>query len=218
MFENLREIARTIIPVKSLSVNPPRIHPFMKPFYRGSKFNCNLCNKTMRSFLKIDNNHVCPYCGSLAQERRLYYLLSPKLCGKNIRILDLSPSRSFSQMLSKISSLQYDALHLTSKYTADHKENATSGSGLYDLILCSDPFRLLEENLGAADQLYQMLEHGGNMLLQVPMKKTEESDLVHQLKNTFQNRGFSVIVNEYVEKPGNRLGLFGREMIINCFK
>src|SRR5690606_6470622 len=108
--------------------------------YSGNKHQCSVCNKKLRSFIKLKNQDLmCPKCGSLARDRRLWSLLNSEFLKDNIRVLDFSPSKSLSRGMNKKTNIEYLDTDLSGDFIAKYRFDITNielDKESIDLIVC----------------------------------------------------------------------------------
>ncbi len=94
MYQTFKKITTKIISRKFIFEKEETLRSWYSIFYIGNKYECNICHKKLRKFIKLSNrDSLCPNCGSLKRNRRLWSLLETELLIPNRSILDFSPSR-----------------------------------------------------------------------------------------------------------------------------
>ncbi|MGD2035476.1 MAG: hypothetical protein PVF73_10495, partial [Bacteroidales bacterium] len=139
MYNGLKIILRSILPKKILFRYEPFFRYILYQFYRGNDFQCNICGKKIKKFLREKGDRICPSCGSLARTRRLWQILQADYLKKGINVLDFSPSRSICRKLKKDRSITYKSSDLSGDFLADYAYDITnikSEENNYDLIIC----------------------------------------------------------------------------------
>jgi SAM-dependent methyltransferase len=209
----------------------------------GDKYECNICNKSNRSFIKTETDKLCPRCGSIQRTRRLWQLLSDEFLKDDIMILDFSPSRSIYRVMKK-GDFSYVSSDLSGDFISDKAYNIKdidSADETYDLIICYHILEHIDEDEKAMRELWRVLKKDGYCLIQTPYKdgeiyedetiKTMEDRKVHfgqsdhvriysvnGLKNRLENVGFLVEVRDFVEDDENNNGFSVNETVLVCYK
>lgn len=175
MYNHFKEIALKIISKRVLL----KIEPYLRFLYsinkKGSNHICNICHFKNTNWIILQNkDHLCPKCGSLSRDRRLYKIISENYLKKDLSILDFSPSRSLFRKWKKEKNINYTASDLSGDFIADVKFDITNINQIdnkYDLIIC---FHILEhviDDLKAMKELYRVLNNEGTLIIQTPFKK-----------------------------------------------
>lgn len=213
--------------------------------YTGNCFQCNICHKTIRSFIKINNdNRLCPRCGSFQRVRRLWQILNnDELLKNNYKILDFSPSRSIYRVMKK-GNYSYFSSDLSGDFISDISydiKHIGSVSECFDLIICYHILEHIDDDIMAMKELWRVLKKNRYCLIQTPFKdgyifeddtiKTPEerkhffgqSDHVriysiNGLKNRLEDVGFKVEIRNFTEKFDNFYGFSENETVLICHK
>ena len=226
MYQSLKKIVHSLFPRKILF----QIEPYLRTFYAlnksGNKHKCTVCNFKSKEWITISNDdNLCPKCGSLTRDRRLWKLISENYLNEQISVLDFSPSRSLFRNWKKIKNINYTASDLSGDFISDVKFDITNISKTdesYDLIICYHILEHVIDDKKAMSELYRVLKPNGSILIQTPFKEGEiyedysiisESDRlkhfgqedhvrfysVDGLKNRLENVGFLVEVKQFDE-------------------
>lgn len=184
MYKKIKNVLKTLISRKLLY----KYEYFFRFFYYlcfiGNKFKCNVCNKKLRKFVKLsDNDKLCPYCGSISRNRRLWDILENNYLTENIKILDFSPSRNLFRLLKKKYSDNYVSTDLSGNFFSDKKYDITkieTEDEYFDLIICYHILEHIENDIAAIKELYRVLKKNGTCLIQTPFKTGEiyENDAI----------------------------------------
>jgi SAM-dependent methyltransferase len=149
---------------------------FRKPFalwYFGKKYRCNICNAPLRDWVIPENKEpLCPACGSMPRNRRLWQILNPYFKNKP-RILDFSPSRALYYRLKKRTDIEYISTDYVGEFFADKRldiTNTQEPNHHYDLIICFHVLEHIEDDTKAMQELFRILKRGGTALIQTPFK------------------------------------------------
>jgi len=234
VYEKIKKIINSVIPRGVIIKNEQLVRFFYYQFYRGKRFQCNVCNKKLRRFISLKSEEkLCPYCGSSSRNRRLWNILKSEFLINDIRILHFSPSRSLKRFLSKDSSLNYITTDFLGEFDAEKHYNITNiseGDNSFDLIICYHILEHIEDDRAAINELYRILKKGGSCIIQTPFKDGEiyEDDKIKSaedrlkyfgqedhlriysvdgLKERLTNSGFEVKVNKFKEDKENFNGL-----------
>lgn len=148
--------------------------------YSGTACHCTLCNKKLRYFIPMPaNNLLCPTCGSLSPDRRLWIILNEGLLKSGIRILDFSPSRPMFRKLKHVQDIHYSSTNLSGNFIADHAYDITAldvPDASLDLIICYDILQYITDDITAMAELYRVLKTGGTALIQTPFSSTAANE------------------------------------------
>lgn len=172
-YEQLKNIAKKIIPKSVLVGQEELIRKFIFLFHRGDKYQCTVCGKKIASFMHIAvGDELCPYCGSAARHRRLWTLLEPML-KNDVSLLDFSPPRNLYRKLLKWPGIQYTPTDYAGEFLAAKQLDITNldlADSSYDLITCYHVLEHIEEDRRAMGELYRVLKPGGTCFIQTPFK------------------------------------------------
>ena len=241
MYQKIKQIIKSLIPANFIHKNELFFRSLHYPFYYGSKYQCNICNKRLRKFIQIKNGTLlCPACGSVPRNRRLWSILKTDFLKKNIKILHFSPSRSLYRKLKKESSIDYTSSDFAGEFFGDKQLDITKideQSNSFDLIICYHVLEHIEDDHKAMSELYRVLKKDGHCLIQTPYKngdifedasiKTPQERLKHfgqtdhvriysatGLKTRLSNVGFNAEIKEFKEEPYNYNGFKENEIVI----
>ena len=190
--------------------------------YTGSKHECTICHKELRTFLQLPNQDLlCPKCGSLARDRRLWTILESELIKPGITVLDFSPSRSLARKMKAIQDIKYISTDLSGNFIADFQYDITKldlEDNTIDLVICYHVLEHIPDDAKAMAELYRVLKPGGKAIIQTPFKEgdiyedfsitsPQEREIhfgqddhvrfysVSGLKQRLENTGFNVTVS-----------------------
>lgn len=154
-----------------------------KPFYKGDKVECPICNSHFRKFLPYGNkgidNRLCPKCLSLERHRLIWFYL--KQCSaffsENLKMLHIAPEQPFIKRFKKMDNLEYKTADLVSPIADMHFDvmKIPLPDNLYDVIICNHVLEHVENDIAAMKELYRILKSGGWAILQVPIDCKRES-------------------------------------------
>jgi len=241
MYIKIKRVLRQLIPKSILVRNELYFRKLYSLFFRGSKYECNICNTKLRKFVLLDTkNLLCPNCGSSSRDRRLWKLLNPEFLTKDISILDFSPSRSLYRKIKKHPQINYQSTDISGDFIADLSLDITNtqlSDGTYDLIICYHVLEHIEDDLKAMMELYRIVKKDGYGIIQTPFKEGETYEdfsktapterlkyfgqkdhvriySVSGLKSRLEKTGFKVEVRKYSEETNNYYGLKENEIIL----
>lgn len=226
MYSQIKKNIKSVVPKQILIKNERLFRYFYGIFYLGNNHECNICKHKLKSFIKIESNDLlCPFCGSLSRNRRLWNLLKEdnRLKGK---VLHFSPSRSLFYILKKSNQIQYFSTDFENEFLADYKFDITNigqDQDKFDVIICYHVLEHILDDKKAISELYRVLKPSGTMFIQTPFKdgaiyenKTitlPEEKLKHfgqddhvriysinGLKKRLNNGGFKVTDNTFVKE------------------
>lgn len=211
--------------------------------YIGNKHKCNICNSGIRSFIKIDNDRLCPRCGSLQRTRRLWQILDDEFLKSRPKILDFSPSRSIYRVM-KMRNYDYFSSDISGDFISDVAYNIKdidSVDNTFNLIICYHILEHIDDDSKAMIELWRVLKKGGYCIIQTPFKEGDiyENDAiilpkerenhfgqsdhvriysVKGLTDRLEKVGFQVEVRSFNEKYENSNGLNVKETVLICNK
>jgi SAM-dependent methyltransferase len=240
MYQALKSIIKRVLPTDFLLKNEPALRGIYTLLYKGSRFECNICGTQLRTFIKMKNgDKICPRCGSLQRDRRLWGLLQTGLLRANSSVLDFSPSRCLYRKLKKTKGIRYTSTDLSGHFFADEQFDITAvpvGDETYDLIICFHVLEHIEDDRRAMQELSRILKPDGAVLVQTPFQegeiyenpaiKSPEGRLLHfgqddhvrvysvlGLQERLQSCGFEVEVLTYSDAEP-RYGLKAGEVVL----
>ena len=243
MYNLLKNSATRFIPKKLLF----RIEPILRKCYavtkQGSNHECVICDFKASDWVQLPNNDLlCPNCGSLARDRRLWQILKEQYIKSNIQILDFSPSRPLFRKWKKEKNVNHIASDLSGDFMADVAYDITQiveKENTFDLIICYHILEHVIDDVKAMSELYRVLKPNGTVLIQTPFKEgeiyedysitSEAERLLHfgqedhvrvysveGLKTRLESVGFDVIVNRF--ERDTYLGFSANEIVILASK
>ncbi|MFB3055770.1 MAG: class I SAM-dependent methyltransferase [Ignavibacteriaceae bacterium] len=241
IYEKVKNIISSVVPRRVIIKNEMIIRFFYYQFFRGNRFQCNVCYKKLRGFISLKSgDKLCPFCGSSSRNRRLWNILKSEFLRGDIRILHFSPSRSLKRFLSIDPSIFYITSDFMGEFDADKHYNITEISesdNSFNLIICYHILEHIEDDQAAIKELYRVLKKGGSCIIQTPFKdgesyeddtiKTAEGRLkyfgqedhlriysVDGLKERLTHNNFEVKVKIYNEDRDNFNGLSETEYVL----
>jgi SAM-dependent methyltransferase len=243
MYSSIKRFVLKIIPKAVLFQYEYQLRYLHYLAYVGTRFQCNMCNKKLRVFVKMGNDRLCPRCGSIQRTRRLWQILNDEFLTNQQKVLDFSPSRSIYRVMKK-GVFIYVSSDLSGDFISDTSydiRNIDSPEENYDLIICYHILEHIDSDTMAMKELWRVLKKGGYCLVQTPFKEGDifedyskttpkereiyfgQSDHVriysiNGLKNRLENVGFEVEVRNFKEKPENIYGFSESETVLICSK
>ena len=175
MYQAIKSIITQIIPRKLIINQEVNLRSLYSFLYRGNIYQCNICGKNLSHFITTSNkDSLCPNCGSLERNRRLWQLLENEFLVPNSSILDFSPSRCLYRKLKKIKTLNYQSTDLSGDFIADHQFDITNlkiNDNSFDLVICYHILEHITNDIKAIKELFRILKPGAKALIQTPYKE-----------------------------------------------
>lgn len=176
MYSFIKKSIKSIIPKQFLIKNELFFRYFYGVFYLGNKHQCNICKKKLRAFVKLENEDLlCPFCGSLSRNRRLWKLVNEDHALKG-NLLHFSPSRNLYRRLKKDKNINYYSTDFEDEFLANYKFDITSimqSDATFDTIICYHILEHIMDDQKAIAELYRVLKPNGNIYIQTPFKEGE---------------------------------------------
>ncbi|RZJ72373.1 MAG: SAM-dependent methyltransferase [Flavobacterium sp.] len=177
MYQLLKSLAYKIVSKRQLFRYEVVFRNIYSVLYTGSKHECTICKKKLRTFLTLPNNdRLCPKCGSLSRDRRLWQLLETEFLTPGEKVLDFSPSRPLSRHMRKQAFIKYLASDLSDNFIADYQFDITHialDTASVGLIVCYHILEHIDDDRKAMEELYRILTPGGKAIVQTPFKEGE---------------------------------------------
>jgi SAM-dependent methyltransferase len=174
MYLEIKNSITKIVPRKLLFQQEETLRKLFSIFYSGTTYQCSVCNKNLNRFITtIHHDRLCPNCGSLERNRRLWLLLEREFLVPNSTILDFSPSRCLYRKLKKIKDINYQSTDLSGDFIADFQYDITDikiEDNIFDLVICYHILEHIPNDLQAIKELYRILKPGAKALVQTPFK------------------------------------------------
>jgi len=243
MYQFIKSCLLKIIPKKFILKNDIFFRKIYAVAFTGFKYQCPVCNKKLRKFIPVfESELLCPNCGSLARNRRLYCLLREEFLRDNIKILDFSPSRCLYRKLKNVKFIAYTANDFCGEFIADKNMDITDLDEFdhsFDLIICYHILEHIKDDVKAMSELFRVLKPDGTAIIQTPFKEgdiyedasiiSDENRRIHfgqedhlriysvdGLCRRLESTGFTTKVINYKDNPENYYGFSGNETIIFC--
>jgi len=232
MYPLVKRIISKLISNEQLVKHEVFLRGMFALLYSGSRHQCTICNKKLRTFLQLSNHDLlCPKCGSLARDRRLWTILNENYIKRGISVLDFSPSRPLARKMKSIAGIKYISTDLSGNFIADFQYDITKlalNDNNIDLIICYHILEHITDDATAMAELYRVLKPGGHVLVQTPFKEGDiyedysiispdqreihfgQDDHVRYysvsgLKERLENTGFEVVTKTYNANEYNGL-------------
>lgn len=239
VYSNVKEILLRILPKAVLFRCEPLLRFIYYLGFMGNTYQCRVCGKTLRAFVKAGNERICPRCGSLPRTRRLWQILETGFLHESTRILHFSPSRSIYRLFKR-SSFNYISSDLSGDFLADAAYDITqidAPAESFDGIICYHILEHITDDRKAMQEMHRVLKPGGFAIIQTPFKagtiyedkriNTPSAREIHfgqddhvriysveGLKTRLEAAGFQVEVRNFQEAPDNRYGFRPQETVL----
>lgn len=212
-------------------------------FYKGSAYQCNLCDFKLSKFVVTENfGSICPKCGSISRNRRLWTLIEDNI--ENKKVLHFSPSQSLKKQIEKANTQEYITTDYLGEFQAMKKLNIEAidePDNYFDIIICYHVLEHVTQDKKAMQELYRILKPNGVCYIQTPFKEgknyednsitTKEARLKHfgqedhlrvysvsGLSTRLKEAGFKIKISHFKEEETNELGFSINENIIIASK
>lgn len=243
MYQNLKKIIKGFLPIWFIKKNEALLRSIIAFFYKGNAYQCNLCGFKLSKFVVTENfGSICPKCGSISRNRRLWTLLQDTL--ENKKILHFSPSQRLKKQIQKANTQEYITSDYLGEFNAMKKLNIEAieePDNYFDIIICYHVLEHVAQDRKAMQELHRILKPNGICYIQTPFKEgenyeddtltTEVERLKHfgqedhlriysvsGLSNRLEETGFKTNIYKYNEKEKNELGFLKNEHIILATK
>ncbi len=169
---------KKILPKDFLIKNELFFRQFISVFYLGNSHQCTICERKFRKFLLNQRGEkLCPSCGSMPRDRRLFAEFKNEFSGhKEMRLLDFSPSRSLYRKLKKTKNIQYFPTDLSTDFISEYQYDITKipkEDGFFDFIFCYHILEHIDDDTKAMKELFRVLKDKGKAFVQTPFKQGE---------------------------------------------
>jgi SAM-dependent methyltransferase len=245
MYEKIKKTIKYFLPEKLLFTIEPCIRFCYYLIYTGKKYQCPICGKHLRKFVRLNNGDLlCPNCGSISRNRRLWKILTSGYLAREALVLDFSPSRCLYRTLCKYPSIHYISSDFAGEFIADKQFDITQielPDSALDIIICYHILEHIEDDKKAMKELYRILKKGGHCFIQTPFREGEtyENEAIKSpedrakhfgqadhvrvysvsgLQDRLAQCGFITEIKEFNEIPGNEFGLLSHETVLVATK
>ena len=195
MYEILKKVFKKIFSENILVQYEKLFRKLIYLFYLGKNKQCNICNAQLRKFILLNNGELmCPRCGSLGRNRRLWQFIQNKIRQENIQLLDFSPSRCLYHKFKSLKNINYISTDFNNEFLADKKfdiTNLDAPSEKFDLIICYHILEHIPDDRKAIKELGRVLKYRGTCYIQTPFKEGEiyENPLITDPKDREKHFG-----------------------------
>lgn len=178
MYNTIKKVIAAVLPKRFLVKNEQLFRKIYYLFYIGNKHQCTICLKKNRSFVENHRGEkLCPNCGSMPRDRRLYLEFNKMVAqNRSITLLEFSPSRSLYRTFKKRKNITYYPTDLSTDFIAEYKYDITNipiENDYFDFILCYHILEHVENDIQAMTELYRVLSPTGKVFVQTPFKAGE---------------------------------------------
>lgn len=194
MYNSIKKSLKSIVPKQFLFKNELFLRSFYGVFYLGKKHQCNICEKKLKAFVTLENKDLlCPFCGSLSRNRRLWKILNDDNA-LNGNVLHFSPSRNLYRRLKSDQNINYFSSDFENEFLADYKFDITKipqSDETFDTIICYHILEHITDDQSAMSELYRVLKPNGTIYIQTPFKTGEiyEDNTVTSSKDRLKHFG-----------------------------
>jgi len=224
MYTFFKKAIKGILPQNFMYKQEMKFRGLYYLFFLGEKYCCNICKRGLRKFIPVhDSDKLCPRCGSLARNRRLYEFLQNGYLEKNKTVLDFSPSRNLWRVLKKNENIKYISTDFAGEFLSDQHydiNNIDLPDQCIDLIICYHILEHIDDDGRAISELHRILKSDGTCIVQTPFKEGDiyEDPLIQGSEERLKHFGQTDHVRIYsVEGLKNRLSLSGFQVEIRAF-
>lgn len=169
---------KKLLPKNFLIKNEVFFRKFIYFFYIGSNHQCTVCASKFRTFIPNQRGEkLCPSCGSMPRDRRLFAEFRKEFPGNaKLKLLDFSPSRSLYRKLKKIDSIEYYPTDLSTDFISEYQYDINRlpiVDQFFDCIFCYHILEHIDEDSQAMSELFRVLKTGGRIFVQTPFQEGE---------------------------------------------
>ncbi len=152
--------------------------PFIKWFYKGTRFVDPIDGSSYRKFLpygyqKLRQNALCPGTLSLERHRLLWLYLEreTQFLKKSLTVLHIAPEQILFKKFNTFTHWEYITCDLYSPLAEIKADlcNLPFEKRSYDLVLCNHVLEHIQDHKKAISELYRVLKNGGTLIAQVPI-------------------------------------------------
>lgn len=245
MYSKLKNLVKKILPRRMLSRYEKGLRRLASFPYRGSTYQCNICDFRLSRFVTLPNGErLCPRCGSLPRTRRLHQMLHGQIALAGKRVLHFSPPAALADRIGRSEVEEYVTTDYAGEFSAQKNLDITDMAEpdeAYDLIICYHVLEHVENDQQAMRELYRVLKKDGVCLIQTPFKdgdiyedptiRSAAERLVHfgqedhvriysptGLQARLERVGFEVKILKFHEPEKNRFGYKEQEKVLLAIK
>lgn len=245
MYQKIKRLLVRFVPRAFLFRYEPIIRMIYAQWHFGWDYACNICKQGLRNFVTLENgDRLCPRCGSIARDRRLWQLLQSGLLQEGMTILDFSPSRCLYRAMKNHPGITYISTDISGDFLSDRQYDITridASDATFDLIICYHILEHIEADRQAMRELYRVLKPKGTCLVQTPFQPgavyedasiiSEADRLIHfgqedhvriysvtGLQRRLEASAFLVNQRTCYAEKGNKHGFPSKETLLMGFK
>lgn len=173
MYKALKHIIKLLLPNHFIAKHKTKLRSIVAVFYKGSKYQCNICDFNMRQFIQTENSlKLCPNCGSLSRTRQLWNFLEHVLDYKTV--LHFSPTEALKNKIKETTTAIYISSDYAGEFNADKALNVEvidEPDASYDVVICYHVLEHVINDTKAMSELYRILKPDGICYIQTPFKE-----------------------------------------------
>lgn len=244
MYTTLKKLIVNILPRPALLKSEQFFRFILSVFYLGKKVHCLVCENSFSRFIEHGEDLMCPRCGSLARQRRLWsFIEHENIIQPTDKILHFSPARVLQKMFRRLYPC-YITSDFANEFPADKHYDITqisASDSSFDIIVCYHVLEHIPDDKKAMHELYRTVKTGGSVIIQTPFKEGaiyEDSTIntpelreehfgqqdhvriysAEGLKVRLENVGFKVKVHSFPSPDNAKFGLNSDERLLVCSK
>lgn len=201
-----------LIPRKFLISLSYLVKPFISYFYKGSKYQCPVCEKTFRKLMpygynRVRQNALCPSCLSLERHRLMWLFLQNKtgFFNENIKLLHIAPEQCFYKRFRKMKNIEYTTADMDSPIAdvrLDVQEMPFSEAS-FNMVFCNHVLEHVDDDAKAMREIYRVLKPGGMAILHVPIDYSREKTYEDARITAPKEREKHFLQHDHVRLYGN---------------
>ncbi|MBI1224408.1 MAG: methyltransferase domain-containing protein [Bacteroidetes bacterium] len=224
MYEAVKKLAKKSFPKQLLLKNELFLRKILAVSYRGNAVCCNICESKLSHFIYLENGELlCPACGSLPRNRRLWQQLGEQDLLRG-NVLDFSPSRCLARKMRVQKGIRYVSSDFVGEFEAEKSHDITAiaePDDSFDLVICYHVLEHVDNDQRAMQELFRVLKLGGKVLIQTPFKEGDiyEDPTIISPEARLEHFGQEDHVRIYSESGlAKRLGSAGFSVEIKHFE
>ncbi len=225
MYNQLKKSIYKIVPKSFIIKNEVLFRNILFPLYKGNQHQCNICERKNKTFiLNQRGEKLCPACGSMPRDRRLFSVFNDYSKDKTLKLLDFSPSRSLYRYFTKQQEITYFPTDFSNEFIAKYHYDITNipvEDHFFDRIFCYHILEHIDADITAMQELFRVLKPNGIAFIQTPFKEGEiyEDPNIISKEDRLKHFGQDDHVRIYsVEGLSERLASVGFKVEIKTFE